>query len=368
MVTKPREKTEDDEISVKEIILDIQGWFRYLWSKGLILLIAGLVGGALGLSYSLVRTPVYTATTTFVVESGDSGRGLGGLAGMAAMAGISMGGNAGGLFQGDNILELYKSRRMLVRTLSSKVYPDSNELLIDRYLMYSGIKAGWKERSDLLSLDFSQNRAVLSPNENRLRDSVLTLVSNAIRKDVLVVDKPDKKLSIIQVDVTSPDEIFSKEFNVRLVKEVNEFYIQTKTKKSKDNIAVLQQKVDSVRMVMTGAIYAAAKVSDITPNLNPTRQVQRIAPTQEAQFSAEANKTMLTQLLQNLELAKMALLQEQPLIQMIDEPLYPLKENRLGKKKGIIVGGLLFGFLAVGVIVLWKWYRNTLNEEKGVGK
>src|SRR5690606_6776290 len=145
-----------------------------------------------------------------------------------------------------------------------------------------------------------------------------------------------------------------------LVREVNEFYIQTKTKKSTDNIAILEAKVDSVRTVMSGAIYSAAKVSDATPNLNPTRQVQRIVPAQEAQFSAEANKAILSQLLQNLELSKMNLLQEQPLIQLVDQPVYPLKVDRIGKLKGIVIGGFLFGFLTILGLIGLKLYRNIM--------
>src|SRR5690606_13064297 len=123
-------------------------------------------------------------------------------------------------------------------------------------------------------------------------DSIITRFADAINKDVLSVEKPDKKLSIIQVEVSSPDEVFSKVFNENLVRRVNDFYVETKTKKSTENIAILETKIDSVRSVMEGAIYSAARVSDATPNLNPTKQTQRIAPTQQAQFSAETNKVM----------------------------------------------------------------------------
>src|SRR5690606_29706735 len=112
-----------------------------------------------------------------------------------------------------------------------------------------------------------------------------------------------------------------------------------KTKKFSDNIAMLQNKIDSVHAIMTGAIYSIAQTSDATPNLNPTRQVQRVVPLQQAQFSAETNKTLLAQLLQNLEMTKMTLLQEQPLIQLVDQPVYPLQVSRVGKIKGIIIGG-----------------------------
>ncbi|MEC3880151.1 Wzz/FepE/Etk N-terminal domain-containing protein [Parapedobacter sp. 10938] len=360
MATEPTYTPKDPDIPIKELILDIQKWVRYLWSKWLILLIAGLLGGGVGLWYAIVKKPVYTATTTFVLEASDSKSGLGRLAGMAAIAGIDVGGNAGGLFQGNNILELYRSRKMLEKSLLSKVQLETDELLIERYIAFNGIKEVWEARPDLLTLDFHQDPASLIPQERRLRDSVLTSFISAIRKDILTVEKVEN-LSIIQVDVASQDEIFSKEFNERLVKEVNEFYTQTKTKKSVDNIAILQQKADSVRAVMTGAIYDAAHASDITPNINPTRQVQRIVPTQQAQFSAETNKEVLNQLQQNLELAKMSLLQEQPLIQLVDQPVFPLKVDRLGKVKGTVIGGFFFGFLALLVLIGRKYIRDVMD-------
>lgn len=352
----------ENDIKVREIILQIRMWVQYLWSRKWILIAAGVIGSVLGLSYSYIKSPRYTATTTFVVESADSKGGLGRLTGMAAAAGIDIGGGAGGLFQGDNILELYKSRQMLVDALLAKVNPDSDELLVDRYLAYTGIKESWKENPELRMLDFRQTSDSLQRGELRLRDSVMTTIANAIRSQALTVEKPDKKLSIVQVNVSSPDEIFSKSFNQNLVQRVNEFYVQTKTKKSNENIAILEAKVDSVRAAMSGAIYSGAKVSDATPNLNPTRQVQRVAPVQEAQFSAETNRAMLAQLLQNLELAKMTLLQEQPLIQLIDQPVYPLPIDKLGKKKGMVLGGFVFGFLTAVCLIILKWYHNIMSE------
>lgn len=366
MQTEPTYRIEDEEVSVKELIISLQGWLKYLWSKWPILLIAGILGGALGLWYAFAKTPTYTAKTTFVLESGDGQGRLSQFAGVAAMAGINLGGGGGGLFQGDNILELYKSRNMLEETLLSPVHPDSNQLLIERYMAYNEIRADWKEQPELLALNFSLDPSGLNPLTRRLRDSVVTRFVNAIRENLLSVNKPDKTLSIIQVQVTSPDEVFAKSFNENLVRRVNDFYIQTKTKKSTDNIAILEAKVDSVRAVMTGAIYSAARVSDATPHLNPTRQTQRIGPSQEAQFSAETNRAILSQLVQNLEVARMAQMQEQPLIQLVDTPVYPLPVDRVGKAKGIVIGGFLLGFLTLLTLIGLKWYRDVMREEDDV--
>jgi len=351
---------QNEEVTVKDLIVSFQNWLRFLSSKWLVFLIIGLLGGFLGFVYSYLRAPLYIARTSFVLEGGESKGGLARYAGMAAMAGIDLSGGTNGLFQGDNIIELYKSRSMIKEALLSKTHPDSDELLIERYINFNEIRNDWRNRPALLELDFKKSQAELDSQSLRLQDSLISKFYRAIDKNVLSVDKPDKKLSIIEVEVTSSDEIFSKAFNEALVRVVSDFYIQTKTKRSTDNIQILQHKVDSVRTVMSGAIYSAVSISDATPNLNPTRQVQRVAPAQEAQFSAEANKAMLGQLLQNLELAKMTLLQEQPLIQLVDEPVFPLEKDTVGKIEGIFIGGFLSVLLTALFLIVRKWYRETM--------
>ncbi|MCJ0741513.1 Wzz/FepE/Etk N-terminal domain-containing protein [Pedobacter montanisoli] len=359
--------SQDEEISVKELIIKIQGWWHYLWSKKWTILVTGLIGGTLGLAYTFIKKPVYTASTTFVLESGDKAGGLSAYAGLASMVGIDLGGGGGGIFQGDNILELYKSRSMIQKTLLSPVNITSQEPLIERYIEINKLRNKWK-KPELKNLKYVVDSLSESgfkekdPKNKRLLDSIMGEVVEDINQKYLSVGKPDKKLAIIKVDVSSEDEEFAKQFNEELVKNVNDFYIQTKTKKSLENIAILQRKTDSVRKVMNGAIYSAAVVADATPNLNPTRQVQRAAPVQKAQFSAETNKAILGEMVKNLEMSKMALMRETPLIQVVDKPVYPLHEEKLGKVKGIALGGIIFGFLSVLVIITKRLYNLIINS------
>jgi len=348
----------NDDVSLKELILKIRSWWRYLLSKWIYILGFGLLGGALGLSYSYLKKPVYVAVTTFVLEDEKaSGGGLSSLAGLASMAGVDLGSGGGGIFQGDNILELYKSRKMIEQTLFSTHSLDgNNQTLIDFYIKFSGLRSTWKDNPKLQSLKFSQRYL-----NNRLQDSVINVIVNGINKNNLTVTKPDKKLSIIKVQVKSINEEFSKAFNEGIVKNVNDFYFKTKTKKSFDNLSILQKKTDSVRAVMNGAIYTAAAVADATPNLNPTRQSQRVAPVQRSQFSAETNKAILSSLVQNLEMAKISYTKEAPLIQIVDSPIFPLEINRVGKSVGIAIGGLLFGFISVLFLTLKKIFINILK-------
>ncbi len=346
--------SDSDEISLKDLVLKIIELWQYLLSKWLIILLCAFIGGLLGFVNAYFKKPIYTARTTFVLEDEKGGGSMAGLAGLASIAGLDVGGSGGGIFQGDNILGLYKSRNMLEKTLLSAVEINGEkQLLIDRYIENNDLKSKWAERPALLKLEFTADSIrdgfpILKAD--RLRDSILGVVVVDLDKNYLLVEKPDKKLSTIQVDVKATDELFAKAFNDQLVKNVNEFYINTKTKKTLESVRILQYKTDSVRAAMNGAIYTAVVVTDATPNLNPTRQVQRIAPAQKAQFSAETNKAVLSTLVQNLEMTKMTLLKEMPLIQVIDQPILPLNVEKFGKGKALIIGCILGGLIATIVL------------------
>lgn len=347
--------TEENEISLKELILKIQERGMYLWSRKRVIFLAGILGGLLGLAYAFIKKPVYTATTTFVLESGDKGGGLGAYAGLASMVGIDLAGSSGGIFQGDNILELYKSRVMIEKALLSPVNADGQKgLLIDRYIRYNRLREKWEKKE-------ATRNIVFNPEPHRVKDSLMAEMVKDIHENILQVSKPDKKLSIIKVETRSKDEQFSRLFNERIVKVVNDFYVETKTKKSQENIAILQHQTDSVKAMMEGAIYRSVEVADATPNLNPTRQVLR-APALRSQANAEANKAVYAELVKNLELAKISARREAPLIQVIDEPCYPLKRDKTGKAKGMVIGGFLLSFLTVCYLILQSVFKHILSE------
>lgn len=343
-----------EEMSLRELIISIRTWLKYIFSKWYIILFFGIIGASVGFFYAKSKKVVYKAITTFVLESGESSGGLNQYAGIASMVGVDLGSSSTGIFQGDNLFEFYKSRKMLEATLLKPSLIDSSKLLIDRYLTLEKNIKPTKQ-----TIDF---RRTYTGMEKRKRDSVINSVIGEIIKKNLKVDKLDKKLSIIKVEISTYDEVFSAEFNTALVKEVNDFYGITKTKKAQQNIAIIQSQVDSIRRVMNGSIQAVASIADATPNLNPTRQAQRIVPTQRSQFSAETNKAILNQLVQNLELAKMTLLKESPLIQIIDEPTFPLAKNSVSKKLFSMLGFLFCVIVAVFGLTVLRFYKSTMYD------
>ena len=66
----------------------------------------------------------------------------------------------------------------------------------------------------------------------------------------------------------------------------------------------------------------------------------------------------MTELVKQSEMAKVTLRKETPLIQVIDQPILPLKKEKFGKAKGIVMGGFLVGFL----IVIFLIIRRVLKQ------
>jgi hypothetical protein len=349
---------DSEEISLKELILKLSSAFNYLIRKWIIILLSAIVGGALGLSYSIYKKTIYTATSTFVLEDNKAG-GLGQYAGLASLAGIDIGGgSSSGIFQGDNILELYKSRVMIEKTLLTKVNINGkSELLIDRYIDFNKLRDKWKENDHIASITFYGDPEKF----NRKQDSIITSIVQLFNKKILNVDKLDKKLSIIKVDVTTDDEMFSKEFNVKLVETVNDFYTLTKTKKSYQNVQVLQRQADSVKRILNYSIGGVASAIDAAPNANPLLQTLRV-PSQRKQVDVQANSAIYSEIVKNLEVSKISLRQETPLIQVIDKPVLPLPIDRLGKLKGIILGGLIGGLIIIIIMSVKKFIALLLKQ------
>jgi uncharacterized protein involved in exopolysaccharide biosynthesis len=342
-----------DEISLKDVLIKAKSTIKYLKDKWLVICVVGAFGGLLGLVYATVKKPLYVANCSFVLDEDSKGGGLSQYAGLASLAGIDVSGGGGsGIFQGDNIIELYKSRLMITKALLNKSsFNGKDELLIDRYIDFNKLRAQWKEKN-IGNITFNGDPEKF----NRTQDSIINDLVETINKKVLNVSKPDKKLSIIDVQVSTTDELFSKEFTNVLVQTVNNFYIQTKTQKSNQNVQTLQKQADSVRSVLNSSISGVASASDASPNANPLLASLRV-PSQKKQVDVQASSEIYGEVVKNLEVSKMMLRQETPLIQVIDSPILPLKVSKTGKLFGLISGILLGVLASVFILVFLRIFK-----------
>ena len=349
-------EVQNDEISLRELIEKGKEWYAYLLSQWKIILLAGIIGACLGLAYSFIKKPIYTATLSFALEDEKGGGGLGGALGLASSFGIDLGGGGGSIFTGSNLTELFKSRAMVEQTLLSPVVVDGKTIsLAEMYIQNQEWRKNWNEKPKLASIQFLPDTK--RKYFTRVHDSILGVMYQDLSKTGLSVGQKDKKISIITIDVNSTNELFSKYFTEALVKEVSDFYVTTKSKKARMNMDILERQTDSIRRELNGAITGVAVANDNTFGLNPAMNVRR-APSARRQVDVQANTAILTELVKQTELAKVTVRKETPLIQVIDQPILPLKKEKFGKAKGIVIGGFLAGFL----IVFWLIVRRIIKQ------
>ena len=124
-------------------------------------------------------------------------------------------------------------------------------------------------------------------------------------------------------------------------------------------MAILLKQRDSIRAELNGAITGVAIANDNTFMLNPALNVNR-APSSRRQVDVQANTAILSELVKQTELAKVALRKETPLIQVIDRPILPLPKEGFGKTKGIVLGGIIAGFLTVLGLIIRRIFKEIL--------
>jgi uncharacterized protein involved in exopolysaccharide biosynthesis len=355
----------NDEISLKELIQKIKHFAAYLKNKWKIIFLAGVVGASIGLAYAFFQKPTYKAVLTFAVEEEKGGgAGLSGAMGLASSFGIDLGTSGGGAFAGSNLIELMKSRLLIEKTLLNPIVIKGDTIsLAEYYIQINELREDWTKKPELKNI-------VFLPNANRAnfslqQDSILQIIYKGLVKEGssgngLAITQKDKKVSITNIEVVSIDEKFAKLFCENLAKETTEFYIETKSKKSRLNTEILQKQTDSIRNELNSAITGVAAASDNVYNLNPALNIKS-SPGKRRQVDVQANTAILTQLVAQLEMSKVTLRKETPLIQVIDRPILPLEKEKVGKLKSLLLGGFLAGFLTVLYLIFSKLYKKIIT-------
>lgn len=334
--------------SLSEILGDFRSWISYFSKNWKIVLMALIIGAILGICYSFFKKTIYKAELNFVLEEEDTSP-MSTYAGIASQFGFNIGSNGGGVFTNDNILELLKSRLLVEKALFTSVVflPNTkSELLINRYVISNKLSENF-DKINSKNFIFPIERK----NCNRTQDSLLRLIYDDILKENLRIEKRDIKTDIITVSCETTDELFTKYFVEELVSNVSSFYIKTKTERSRKNVIVLQNRTDSVKIELNRALGGAARLEDAQQNIVMAQaQVGKI----KERRNIEILNTVYSELVKNLEISKMSLLRDEPLIQIIDSPILPLEEKKVGKLKGAIIGSLLALIIAISTLLFIK--------------
>lgn len=302
------------------------------------LVIWPLLGGLVLFLFSFFFLPQkYKAESIIAAEE----EAASGLEGLMAQFGLDVGGsNPGGVFQGESLVKLFKTRGLMERTLLNKVpYHGDSVLLVELFWPHTShaSKKVFKE------VQFSANRK----EHTSTADSALYLTYKYVNGKVLGVTKPDKKQSMIHVTAVHADPLLAEALTMQAIETVTSFYIESLTRKARSNLDVLQNEADSVKQIMDENLEYSAQMSDL--NVNPTKQTLRVEQN-KAMIDLQISVSLFGELAKNLKLAEISLRKQTPLIEIIDSPVFPLERVGLKPWQWAILGlagGLLFAVYLV---------------------
>lgn len=333
------------ELFISDVFDNYKKAFAYLLTKRKQFILVTIIFSISGFLYVSLSDNKYTAQLNFVAENA-SGGGLSAYAGIASQFGIDLGGGGGGAFDGDNLIELMKSKNLVSKTLLTSF--DNKNLLIEFFIENHNLN------SKKLDLKFNSN----STDQNWVADSMINIVYELITKKHLSIEKFDKKLDFIYIRFTDKNQFFAKKFTDVLANETIDFYTAYKNKRNASNVATIQKQVDSVRNLLYGNLEQIAETRDLNVNLiRQAPQTQR----QKSEINRTVHAAVYEELQKNLQIARLIMLKETPLIKIIDSPILPLKNEKMGRLKAIVIFGFIGAFI-VFVLQILSFF-NSLQKK-----
>jgi uncharacterized protein involved in exopolysaccharide biosynthesis len=346
-----------DDFSPRRFLLQVQSMWGYLLSKWLPVLIVASLLGIAGAIYVSTKDPVYNAEITFALDEEATQKAQNGFVELGEDLGL--GTNAvdasGALFgRMTNIAELMQSRLLVEKTLRSKVTINGKPLVFaDFFLDSLQYRNEWMLEAPYDHLVFNSNKDSLAQNR------ILGMMYETLLKKYIKVDRKGKETTIVSVSCKTENEAFSKYFLEALVKEVTNYYTETKTQRAKTNLAFIEKRMDSIRPAYNSSLYGRAAFMDA--HTNPIRQIATVS-SEKQQTDVQILKAAYIELSRGQEAAKIALVRVTPLIQYLDMPILPLKQSGTSGMKFFMIFFIIGAFLTTVFFFIRKVIKNILGE------
>jgi len=336
----------DNEATLKDVIIAVIDYKNELKRRFVLILSVIILFTAIGYWYASSKKEKYTATLSFIIEGNSDGSSLSSLSGMANQFGFDFGGGgSASSFSQQNVVELLKSRKIIESTLNKECLISGGKYsLLNYYITLNNLI------EDSASVNFS----------GLYTDSIKNVIWKQVVNNRLDISYQNDDANILNLNYSSTDSEFAKYFTETLVEEMSKMYSSYQTEKTRISLDNLENRLDSVFAELKISERNLARVKD-----RNIRVVNASGRLDEIQYMREVQvlNAMYLELIKNTELVKMNLLNETPIIQVIDRPILPLSSF----KRPYIFWMFLFSCLGFSIIsfmiIIRKIIKDTMRED-----
>ena len=348
-------KLEGDQFSFKKVLFSIYLIIPFIRRNFKVILIASTIGLLFGLFIELYKNNsiLYKSDIVFIMDS-ETGASGGALSELASSFGLSGNfGSSNSLFSGENFKELLKTKAIFRRALLKKViWNGQEEIFANLFLKKSRINEfEWSN----LPEDFYIHRFKSSEIKDLdIQDrNVLDMIYLHLKEKTFLVSE-NQKSSFLKLSVETRNDTLSFVWSKLYLKTVTDFYIDTKTKKSKELLVIMSSRVDSLRSAL---YYTQGKLANYQDqNQQIIFQKAKII-SERLQMNSTQLQAMYLESVRNYDNLKFSLIKESPLLNIISDTELPLSPSPKSKGTITLLGTLLGFFFACIIIYLINMYK-----------
>lgn len=340
-----------DELTLKELILAIQDYFRYFLRKWYWLALGGLIVGSL-FFYSAFTEPVtFSAPLTFMMNNEkESSIGAG-----AILGSLGLGGGGGEANSAMTLLEMAQSRQLLGKVLfDSARVEDKGDLIANHLIQLYDYHKQWEESEQLNSFLFRNGMPLPT---DRVENSVFKqLYALLIRKDEgLFTASIDENSGVFSLQTTTVHPELSIAITERVYRELKSHYIQATTSGKKLTLEQLRLRADSVQTELNLAEGRLARFQDRSGTIT-----LRSNTAEGTRLNREVMilSTMYAEIVKNRETSAFLLAIEKPVFNIIDGPLEPL----FPIKKSVLFWLVMGFFIGIVAVLLFLYFSKLVNN------
>ena len=344
----------NNELDLKQFLCILSEYRLFIKTKLKKIFITTFLFALIGyILETFIRNEEYQADLTFVVEEEAVGSGgMSSAIGIASQFGFDLGSGGGSTFTQSNIIELLKSRKAVASVLlKEKKIGKEKALLIEHYLKINDL---WND----LVID-NHNINHFQDGITQHHDSIINLVWQEIIDNHISVHMPSDDANIIQLSFISSNQEFAKFMVEELIVKMSKMYVEHQTSQANNTLNFLSNRADSVFYELELAEKEYARIKDINQRI-----IKSSGRLKELQLlrDVEVLNSMYLEIMKNLEVSKLTLLNNTPIINIIDKPVLPLEQKNLKNEVVLILFTLLGFFVSSLYFLFQKIYIDTLNN------
>lgn len=346
---------EKDEITLKQLILQIKSYFKEILKKWWIVAFCILVFGSYFLYNHFTNVKLYKAKISFFVEGGQSSSSsFGGILGQIGMGG----GNS--LVNPYKIIEVASSNKLTLKLLQDTF---KNDIIANHLIDDFELQKHWSETSDKWSeFKFLGDTIILSDQSNSLAfikiKKLLWSSNNGIIDNSALSIDIDQNTGMFNLSATSRSEDLAYILADRLYENLRQFFEYDILINKYKSLNVLSQKLDSLDNLRLQKNLELAKFDRSNKNVFEDMElVKKDIIIQDLQLITRS----YGEVLRNYELTDFELKNTKPLFVLINAPIKPLSPV-LSRLRKAVTNTLIFGtFFGILVVIMMKSYKDIMN-------